>query len=219
VIEVILPVLNEAEALPLVLDSFPAGYQPLVVDNGSTDGSGQIAGRLGARVVTEPQRGFGAACFAGLSAATSELVCFMDADGSLDPVELPRVTGPVASGGVDLCLGTRRPDRGAWPAHARLANRLIAWELTRRCGTQLTDLGPMRCARREALLTLGLKDRAFGWPLEMVLAAGTAGWTIAEAEVRYRARAGGQSKVSGSVRGTLRATRDMSRLLAGSRPL
>jgi glycosyltransferase involved in cell wall biosynthesis len=215
VIEVILPVLDEAEALPLVLSAFPAGYTPLVVDNGSRDGSGDIARRLGARVVDEPRRGFGAACFAGLSAAQTDLVCFMDADGSLDPGELHRVSDPVMSGDADLCLSSRRADPGAWPAHARLANRFIAWELTRRSGTRLTDLGPMRCAGREALLGLGLQDRAFGWPLEMVLSAAAADWTIAEVEVRYRVRAGGESKVSGSVRGTLRAARDMSRLLAG----
>jgi glycosyltransferase involved in cell wall biosynthesis len=214
VIQVILPVLDEAEALPIVLSGFPAGYAPLVVDNGSTDGSADVAARLGAKVVHEPRRGFGAACFAGLSAARTELVCFMDADGSLDPAELHRVSDPVAHGSTDLCLGTRRPEPGAWPAHARLANRLIAWELTRRSGSRLTDLGPMRCARREGLLALGLEDRAFGWPLEMVLSASAAGWRIAEADVTYRARAGGESKVSGSLRGTLRATRDMSRLLA-----
>jgi glycosyltransferase involved in cell wall biosynthesis len=218
VIEVILPVLNEAEALPFALDGFPAGYEPLVVDNGSTDASAEVARRLGARVVSEPRRGFGAACFAGLSAATSDLVCFMDADGSLDPAELPRVSEPVASGSADLCLGARRADRGAWPLHAKLANRFIAWELTRRSGARLTDLGPMRCGGREALLALELQDRAFGWPLEMVLAAAGGGWRIAETPVRYRARAGGESKVSGSARGTLRAARDMSRLLAGLAP-
>jgi glycosyltransferase involved in cell wall biosynthesis len=158
VIEVILPVLNEAEALPFALDGFPAGYEPLVVDNGSTDASAEVARRLGARVVSEPRRGFGAACFAGLSAATSDLVCFMDADGSLDPAELPRVSEPVASGSADLCLGARRADRGAWPLHAKLANRFIAWELTRRSGARLTDLGPMRCGGREALLALELQD-------------------------------------------------------------
>jgi glycosyltransferase involved in cell wall biosynthesis len=215
VIEVILPVLDEAEALPGVLAAFPADYAPLVVDNGSTDGSGELARRLGARVVHEPRRGFGAACFAGLSAASTDLVCFMDADGSLDPAELPRVSDPVAAGAAELCLARRRADPGAWPVHARLANRFIAWELTRRCGTPLTDLGPMRCARREPLLALGLRDRAFGWPLEMVLCAAAADWRISEVEVRYRVRAGGESKVSGSVRGTLRAARDMSRLLAG----
>jgi glycosyltransferase involved in cell wall biosynthesis len=214
VIEVILPVLDEAQALPLVLAAFPSGYEPLVVDNGSTDGSADVARRLGARVVTEPHRGFGAACFAGLLAARSELVCFMDADGSLDPRELPRVTEPVMRGELDLCLGVRRPEPGAWPLHARLANRLIAAELRRRTGAPLTDLGPMRCAARDELLALGLRDRAFGWPLEMVLSAAAAGWTIAETAVTYRQRAGGRSKVTGSARGTWRAVRDMSQLLA-----
>lgn len=213
-IEVILPVLNEAEALPGVIARFPSGFRPLVVDNGSTDDSAAIARRLGAQVVSEPQRGFGAACFAGLAAATTELVCFMDADGSLDPLELERVSVPVASGQLQLCLGARRAEAGAWPVHARLANRLIARELRRRTGARLTDLGPMRCAPREDLLTLGLRDRAFGWPLEMVFAAHAQGWRIGEVDVTYSARAGGSSKVSGSLRGTIRATRDMSRLLA-----
>jgi glycosyltransferase involved in cell wall biosynthesis len=229
VIEVILPVLNEAEALPVALAGFPAGYEPLVVDNGSSDGSAEVARRLGARVISEPRRGFGSACFAGLSAASSDLVCFMDADGSLDPAELSQVSGPVAAGRADLVMGARRADPGAWPVHARLANRFIAWELTRRASatsafsgargaTRLTDLGPMRCGGREALLALGLQDRAFGWPLEMVLSAAAAGWRIAEVPVRYRIRAGGESKVSGSLGGTLRAARDMSRLLAGLSP-
>jgi glycosyltransferase involved in cell wall biosynthesis len=213
VIEVILPVLDEAQALPLVLAAFPAGYEPLVVDNGSSDGSGEIARRLGARVVHEPQRGFGAACFAGLCAARTSLVCFMDCDGSLDPQELPRVSDPVSAGDVQLCLGARVAQQGAWPLHARAGNRLIAAELHRRSAVPLTDIGPMRCAGREGLLGLNLQDRAFGWPLEMVLAAAAAGWTLSETPVSYSARVGGRSKVSGSVRGTWRATRDMARLL------
>jgi len=212
VIEVILPVLDEAEALPAVLAAFPPGYQPLVVDNGSTDGSAEVARSLGARVVSEPQRGFGAACYAGLLAARSELVCFMDADGSLDPLELPRVSAPVLAGELTICLGARQPEPGAWPLHARLANRLIAFELRRRSGP-LTDLGPMRCAPREQLIALVLKDRGFAWPLEMVLAAAKAGWAIGETPVTYRRRAGGQSKVTGTARGTWRAVRDMSQLL------
>src|ERR671913_437453 len=100
--DVVLPVLNERDALPWVLGRMPAGYLPIVVDNGSTDGSGELAAQLGARVVREPQPGFGAACFAGLSAATADVVCFMDADASLDPRELPRVADPVAAGRVDL---------------------------------------------------------------------------------------------------------------------
>jgi glycosyltransferase involved in cell wall biosynthesis len=214
VIDVILPVLDEAEALPLVLGAFPSGYEPLVVDNGSHDGSAEVARRLGARVVAEPRRGFGSACYAGLVAARSELVCFMDADGSLDPGELPRVTDPVRSGDLELCLGARQAQRGAWPVHARLANRLIALELRRRTGAALSDLGPMRCASREGLLALELRDRAFAWPLEMVLAADAAGWTLGETQITYRQRAAGRSKVTGSARGTYRAIRDMSRVLS-----
>lgn len=213
-IEVILPVLDEAEAIPGVLAAMPPGFQPLVVDNGSLDGSAEVARRHGARVVREPRRGFGAACFAGLEAARSEVVCFMDCDGSLDPRELPLVAGPVADGAVDLCLGARKPEPGAWPWHARIANRVLAFELRRRCGVSLSDLGPMRAARRDALLALDLRDRGFGWPLEMVLKAAAAGWAIDEVDVGYGPRAGGRSKVSGSARGTIRALRDMGALLA-----
>jgi glycosyltransferase involved in cell wall biosynthesis len=212
-IEVILPVLDEAGSIPAVLDGMPPGFAPLVVDNGSSDGSAAVARSLGARVVLEPRRGFGAACFAGLIAASSELVCFMDCDGSLDPAELPAVADPVRSGRLDICLGARRAASGAWPLHARLANRVLAAELRRRGGVELTDLGPMRCASRERLLSLDLRDREFGWPLEMVLRAAAAGWSVGEVPVSYRARLAGRSKVSGSVRGTWRATRDMAALL------
>ena len=211
-IDVILPVLDEAEALPWVMGRMPRGYRPLVVDNGSLDGSPELAASLGARVVTEPRRGFGAACHTGLVAASSEVVCFMDCDGSLDPSELPRVAGPVADGGVDLMLGARRPDPGAWPVHARVANRALTLELRRRAGLRLTDLGPMRAARREALLALGIHDRRFGWPLEMVLLAAQDGWLVAEVPVAYRPRVG-RSKVTGTVRGSARALRDMATAL------
>lgn len=213
-IEVILPVLDEAEAIPAVLGAMPPGFVPVVVDNDSRDGSADVARALGARVVSEPRRGFGAACFAGLTAATSEVVCFMDCDGSLDPRELPSVVSPVADGLADLCLGSRRAVSGAWPWHARLANRALAFELRRRCGVVVSDIGPMRAARRDALLALGLRDRGFGWPLEMVLRAADAGCRVREVPVQYRPRVGGRSKVSGSARGTLQAVRDMGALLA-----
>ena len=209
-IEVILPALDEAEAIPGVLAAMPPGFLPLVVDNGSRDRSSEIAASCGARVVHEPNRGFGAACFAGLLAAASEVVCFMDCDGSLDPGELHRVTDPVLSGAAELCLGARIPEPGAWPWHARIANRVLASELRRRTRAPLTDLGPMRAARREALLELRLQDRSSGWPLEMVLRAVAESWRITEVGVTYRARSGGRSKVSGSVRGTVRAVRDMT---------
>jgi glycosyltransferase involved in cell wall biosynthesis len=211
--DVILPVLNEAEAIPWVLGRMPAGFEPIVVDNGSADGSGDLAARLGARVVTEPSPGFGAACYAGLVAARSTVVCFMDCDASLDPLHLPALSAAVQTGAVDLMLGTRRPEKGAWPLHARLGNRVIAWELSRRTGLALRDLGPMRAARRDALLGLGITDRRFGWPLEMVLRAAAAGWVVAEVPVPYLARAG-RSKVTGTVAGTVRTMGDMRRVLA-----
>ena len=212
--DVVLPVLDEREALPWVLARMPAGYVPIVVDNGSTDGSGELAAELGARVVREPQPGFGAACFAGLSAAEADIVCFMDCDASFDPRELSRVVDPVAAGTADLVLGARRAGpETVWPVHARLANAVLAFELRRRTGVPVTDLGPMRAARREALLALGIRDRRFGWPLEMVLRASAAGWRLEEVPVSYLARAG-RSKITGTVRGTVRTVRDMAAVLA-----
>jgi len=207
-----LPVLDEAAALPWVLGRMPAGFSPLVVDNGSTDGSGDVAARLGAEVVTEPIRGFGSACWAGLTAAHDDVVCFMDADGSLDPRDLPRLSAPVESGDVDLVLGARRAQRGAWPLHARLANKVLMAEVRRRTTLTLSDLGPMRVARRTALIGLDLVDRRSGWPLEMVLRAHQAGWRVDEVPVAYQPRTG-RSKVTGTVRGTLQAVGDMAALL------
>ena len=207
-IEVVLPVLDEADAIPWVLGRMPPGFSPIVVDNGSRDGSAAVAAGHGAAVVVEPRRGFGAACFAGLVAARGELVCFMDCDASLDPRDLPRVADPVARGEADLVLGARRATRGAWPLHARAANRLLAGRLG------LRDLGPMRCARRADLLALDIADRRFGWPLEMAVRAQQAGWRLHEVDVGYRPRIG-RSKVTGTVRGTVRAIRDMRAVLSG----
>jgi glycosyltransferase involved in cell wall biosynthesis len=212
VVDLILPVLDEAAALPGVLARVPADCRPIVVDNGSSDGSGQVAAAHGATVVVEPRRGFGAACAAGLATAEAEIVCFMDCDGSLDPHDLPEVIGLVAGGGMDLALGARKGGRGAWPLHARLANRALAFELHRRHGLALSDLGPMRAARRQGLISLGIRDRRFGWPLEMVLRAAERGWRIGEVEVSYRPRVG-RSKVTGTVRGTTRTIADMARAL------
>jgi glycosyltransferase involved in cell wall biosynthesis len=211
--DVILPSLDEESALPWVLGRMPEGFRAIVVDNGSTDRTAEVAEGHGAVVVHEPTRGFGAACWAGLRTAEADVVCFMDADASFDPVELPSVAGPVDLGELDLCLGARSVRSGAWPVHARLANRFLAAELRRRTGVQLRDLGPMRAARREDLLALGLVDRRSGWPLEMVLRAHRAGWRIDEVPVDHRPRVG-RSKVTGTVRGTARAISDMSRILA-----
>ena len=212
VIQVILPVLDERDAIPGVLASLPAGYEAVVVDNASSDGSGEVAAALGAVVVREERRGFGAACFAGLSAATSDVVCFMDCDGSLDGADLPSVAEPVVGGRSDLVLGRRMADVGAWPRHARVGNAVVARRVRRRCGIVVHDLGPMRAASREGLVGLGIADRRFGWPLEMVVRAADAGWRIEEIGVAYRARTG-RSKVTGTVRGTIRTVRDMSAVL------
>ena len=212
----IIPVLNEAAALPALLAAMPDGYRPIVVDNGSTDGSGRIAARGGAIVVDQPLRGFGAACWAGLMAAepADGVVCFMDGDGSLDPLDLPKVADPILEDRNDLMLGSRRPTSpGAWPPHARLANAVVAAELRRRTGQRFRDLGPMRAARGADLKDLGLTDRRSGWPLEMVLRAAARGWRVGEVEVPYRPRTG-RSKVTGTVKGTVQAVWDMGRLLA-----
>ncbi|MGW0951493.1 glycosyltransferase family 2 protein [Streptomyces sp. NPDC002405] len=213
-VDVVLPCLDEAEALPWVLDRVPSDWRAIVVDNGSTDGSADIARALGAHVVHEPRRGFGAACHAGLAAATADVVCFCDCDASLDPALLSAVAGPVLDGFADLVLGRRRPvTRRAWPLHARLANVELARLIRRRTGLRLHDLGPMRAARRESLLALGLTDRRSGYPLQMVVRAADAGWRVVETDVPYRPRTG-RSKVTGTWRGTWQAVRDMRAVLA-----
>ncbi|MGW3117095.1 glycosyltransferase family 2 protein [Streptomyces sp. NPDC001107] len=213
-VDVVLPCLDEAEALPWVLERIPPGWRALVVDNGSTDGSAEIARALGASVVHETRRGFGAACHAGLTAATADIVCFCDCDASLDPSDLVPFVARIRAGEADLVLGRRRPHtRGAWPLHARAGNLALARLLRRRTGLRLHDLGPLRTARREQLLSLALTDRRSGYPLQMVVRAADAGWRIAEADVPYLPRAGA-SKVTGTWRGTWQAVRDMSRVLA-----
>jgi glycosyltransferase involved in cell wall biosynthesis len=213
-----LPCLDEAAALPWLLARMPDGYRPIVADNGSTDGSPEVARALGARVVPVPQRGYGAAVHAGIVAAdpADGVVCVLDADGSFDPADLPSLAGPVRDGSADLAVGRRRPTtRGAWPAHARLGNAVLARRLRRTTGLPVHDIGPMRAARRADLLGLGLRDRRFGYPLELLVAAGRAGWRVVEVDVAYRPRAAGtRSKVTGTVRGTARAIRDMSAVLA-----
>ncbi len=215
IVDVILPCLNEAPALPWIMEKMPAGFRPVVVDNGSIDGSGELARSLGATVVTETAPGYGAAAHAGLLAADSDLVCFCDCDGSLDPRQLPLVTAPLRAGRADLVLGRRRThEGGAWPL-LRPGPRTGSWPggVRRRTGLNLRDLGPMRAAPREALLGLNLADRRFGYPLEMVMNAAAAGWRVSEVEVTYLPRIG-KSKLTGTVRGCARTVRDMSRVLA-----
>ncbi len=208
-----LPCLDEAGALPGVLAALPAHYRAIVVDNGSSDGSAGIAAGLGAKVVHEPKRGYGAAVHTGLEAATADVVCFADADGSLDLAELPMLVRGLA--GADMAVGRRVPNgRNVWPWHARAGNALIS-SLLRYKGFPVHDIAPLRAVRRQALLDLDVTDRAFGYPLELLIKARRADWQIAEFDVSYGERAKGtKSKVSGSLRGTLRAARDFGRVLS-----
>ena len=145
--------------------------------------------------------------------ASADVVAFCDADASFDPGDLPLVCRPVLDGDADLVLGARQPtSRQAWPPHARIANAYLARRLRRITGIPLTDLGPMRAARREPLIALGIRDRRFGWPLEMVLRAHDAGWRIAEIGTPYSPRVG-RSKVTGTLKGTARAIGDMRGIL------
>ncbi|MDI6104877.1 glycosyltransferase family 2 protein [Actinoplanes sp. NEAU-A12] len=216
--DVILPCRNEAPALPALLARMPAGYRPIVVDNGSTDGSATVARAHGAEVISVAEPGYGAAVHAGVLAADPDdgVVCVMDADGSFDPAQLVRVAAPVLSGVARLGTGRRRPAaRGVWPLHARAANAVLAHRLRRTTGLNIHDIGPIRAARRDDLLSLGLRDRRFGYPLELLIAAGRAGWRVIEVDVDYHPRAAGtRSKVTGTLLGTARAVRDMSAVLA-----
>ena len=214
-VDVVLPCRDEAAALPWVLDRVPAGYRAIVVDNGSTDATAAVAAGLGAQVVAESAPGYGAAVHAGLLAATGDVVCVLDGDGSMDPAELPAMVELVVAGGADLVVGRRRPvGRGAWPWHARVANTYVSSLVRRRTHLDVHDIGAVRVARREALIGLGVADRRFGYPLETLVRAARAGWRVVEVDVSYGPRAAGtRSKVSGSVRGSMRASADFRRVL------
>ncbi len=187
----------------------------IVVDNGSRDGTAIVAGDLGARVVIEPTPGYGAAVQAGIEASTADFVAVMDGDGSFDPEQLLPLLNEVATGRADLAVGRRRPvRRDVWPWHARTGNALITAWLRYRIRMDAHDIAPMRVCRRQPLLDLGLQDRRFGYPFELLQAATRAGWRLSEHDVAYHPRAAGtRSKVSGSVRGTLRVARDLGRVL------
>ncbi len=213
-VTVVIPCLNEAESLPTVLRAMPAGYRPLVVDNNSTDGTAEVARSHGADVVHETRPGYGAAVHAGVVAASTPVVAVLDGDGSLDPAALPSMVAELDRG-ADMVVGRRRPVPGLrWPWHARLGTAAVCWRLRSRHNLPVHDIAPMRVMRRQALLNLDVADRRSGYPLELMVKAAAAGWRVTEIDVEYRERAGGRSKVSGSVRGSLTAAIDFWKVIS-----
>lgn len=205
-VSLIIPALNEADCLPTLLDEVLAGsiHQVIVVNNGSTDKTSEVARMAGAWVIDEPRRGYGFACAAGTAAAEGDILVFMDGDGSFAPSELPDLLAPLAQNRADLVLGSRLRRGGVvMPSHQRFGNLLFAWLLRRRFGLKLTDLGPYRAVRRELLLELNMRERTYGWPLEMIVKTARLRNPIVEVPVTYRPRFAGQSKVGGTLRGSI----------------
>jgi glycosyltransferase involved in cell wall biosynthesis len=216
-VAVVVPALNEAQSLPRVLEGLRSLSDPpdriVVVDNGSTDGTGEVALRGGADVVREPERGYGAACLAGLDhlarTGPPEVVAFMDADGSDDPSALPRIVEPIERGTADFVVGVRGAPPGeegtAVPLHARMGNALVLLGARLLHGARLRDPGPFRAIRYPTLTRLEMDDRNWGWTLQMQLRAHHLGVSTLYVEVPHRERSAGRSKVSGSVTGSVRA--------------
>ena len=207
-VSLIIPALNEADCLVQLLDEVPVDllYQVIVVDNGSTDNTAEVARNAGAIVVEEPRRGYGFACAAGAVAAEGDVLVFMDGDGSFVPGELANLLKPIAQDKAELVLGSRiiqDSQRDVMPPHQRFGNRLFAWFLHQRYGLTLTDLGPYRAVGRELLLALDMQEHTYGWPLEMIIKTAREGKRVMETPVTYRPRFAGQSKVGGTLRGSV----------------
>jgi glycosyltransferase involved in cell wall biosynthesis len=214
----VIPALNEEAALATMLDGLRAALDAaacadadiMVVDNCSRDATADVARKHGARVVSEPRRGYGQACLSGIAALSraTEIIVFLDADGSDDPEDLLRLLAPVRDGAADLVLGSRiaaAKFSGAFTPQQAFGNWLATWLMRLLFGARYTDLGPFRVIRREALERLRMQDTNYGWTIEMQIKAHRAGLCILELPVNYRKRIAGKSKISGNLVGTLRA--------------
>jgi len=216
-VAVLIPALNEAEPLPIVLEALRTLPEPpdrvVVADNGSTDGTGAAARGGGAEVVREEERGYGAACLAGMAhleaTGAPDVLVFLDGDGSDDPGMLPRLLEPIRSGKADFVVGVRvapsGTGRSAVPLHARFGNALVRWGARLLHGARFRDPGPFRAIRFPVLQSLEMEDRNWGWTLQMQLRAHRLGVPAVEVEVPHRPRVAGRSKVSGNLLGSLRA--------------
>ena len=209
-VSVIIPTHNEAHAIGRVLADIPADLvtEVIVVDSNSTDGTPEIAGRAGVRVVSEQRRGYGQACLTGVACASSpDVVVFLDGDYSDRPAELPLLLAPISEGHADITLGSRLAGPrmpGALPWHAAFGNRLAAGLISLLFQQRITDLGPFRAARADVFRVLALEETTYGWAVEMILKGALRGFRIVEVPVSYYPRIG-KSKISGTISGTVGA--------------
>jgi glycosyltransferase involved in cell wall biosynthesis len=209
-VTVVIPTRNEAQAIGRVLADLPADLvtEVIVVDNQSTDGTTEIAARMGARVISEDRRGYGRACLTGLACASApDVVVFLDGDYSDRPAELPLLLAPISEGRADITIGSRLAGRrapGALPWQALFGNWLAARLITNLYGLEISDLGPFRAARADVLRTVGLEETTYGWAVELILKAASQGFHVLEVPVSYHPRIG-KSKISGTLRGTVGA--------------
>ena len=209
-VSVIIPTHNEAPAIGRVLADLPSDLvtEVIVVDSNSTDGTGDVARKMGAKVVDEPRRGYGRACLTGLANAQNpDVAVFLDGDYSDRPAELPVLLAPIFEGRADITLGSRlggKSNAGALPWHQVFGNRLAASMVRLLYGVNISDLGPFRAGRAEVLRTLALEETTYGWAVEMIVKGAIAGFRIVEVPVSYHPRIG-KSKISGTVKGTIGA--------------
>jgi glycosyltransferase involved in cell wall biosynthesis len=211
-VALVIPTLNEEEAIGAVIAAVPPGAVDdiIVVDSGSSDRTVERAQAAGARIVRLRERGYGRACRAGAEAAEEcDIVVFLDGDGSDCPELIPHLVEPIVGGRCDFVIGSRtrgQREAGSMAAHQRLAGRVIGAALRLLYGVRYSDMCPFRAIRRDALMRLGMREETYGWNLEMQMRAARTGLRIVELPVAHRRRAGGVSKVSGTMRGTVKAS-------------